>query len=238
MKILLVADIHSNWPALQAIQESFDACLVLGDIVDYGTDPGPCVDWVRRNATYAIRGNHDHAVVQQVAVRGGVGLKGLAAAARPLQRELLNTSQLKYLTKLPVTQSFRLDGLSFLLVHATPRDPLDEYLGNDPDAWREVLQSVDADFVCVGHTHLPFEVNLGSTRVINPGSVGQPRDGDPRCSYAIIERGNVKFHRVEYDIDATIRQMQSTGIESSMIQFADSLLRTGGRPPSYGVERS
>jgi putative phosphoesterase len=231
MKILLVADIHSNWPALQAVNETFDVCLVLGDIVDYGTDPGPCVDWVRRNATYAIRGNHDHAVVQQVLARGGAGLKGLAAATRPLQRQLLDSSQLKYLSKLPVTQSFRLDGKSFLLVHATPRDPLDEYLANDPAAWREVLQTVDADFVCVGHSHLPFELDVGEIKVINPGSVGQPRDGDPRCSFATIEDGKVSFHRVEYDINATVSQMRSAGLESWAVTLADSMLRTGCRSP-------
>lgn len=231
MKILVVADIHSNWPALQAINETFDACLVLGDIVDYGTDPGPCVDWVRRNATYAIRGNHDHAVVQQVTARGGIGLKGLAAAARPLQRQLLDSSQLKYLSKLPVTQSFRLDGTRYLLVHATPRDPLDEYLGNDPAAWREVLQTVDAEVVCVGHTHLPFELDVDGIKVMNPGSVGQPRDGDPRCSYATIEDRKVTFHRVEYDIAATIDQMRSTGMDSWAVKLADSLLRTGCKPP-------
>ncbi|MDB5389728.1 MAG: phosphodiesterase [Planctomycetaceae bacterium] len=230
MKILLVADIHSNWPALQAVNETFDACLVLGDIVDYGTDPGPCVDWVRRNATYAIRGNHDHAVVQQVVARGGTGLKGLAAAARPLQRQQLDRSQLKYLSKLPVTQSFRLEGLSYLMVHATPRDPLDEYLANDADIWREILQSVDADVVCVGHTHLPFELDVGKTKVVNPGSVGQPRDGDPRCSYAVIEDGKVGFHRVEYDIGATITQMRSSGLAPWAVQLADSMLRTGCRP--------
>jgi putative phosphoesterase len=231
MKILVVADIHSNWSALQAIDVTFDVCLVLGDIVDYGTDPGPCVDWVRRNATYAIKGNHDHAVVQQVVARGGSGLKRLAAAVRPLQRQLLDASQLKYLAKLPVTQSFRLDGLRYLLVHATPRDPLDEYLADDVDAWRDALQAVDADIVCVGHTHLPFELDVDGTRVLNPGSVGQPRDGDPRCSYAIIEDGKVSFHRVAYDISATISQMRATGLDSEAIEFADSMLRTGCKPP-------
>lgn len=232
MKILLVADIHANWPALQAINETFDACLVLGDIVDYGTDPGPCVDWVRRHATFAIRGNHDHAVVQSVEARGGSGLKGLAAVTRPLQRQLLDKSQLKYLSRLPVTQSFCLDSLNFLLVHATPRDPLDEYLPNEVGAWREVLHSVDADIVCVGHTHIPFELNVDGIRVINPGSVGQPRDGDPRCAYAVIENGNISLRRVEYDIDATIRHMREVGLSGSALEMAEVALRTGGRLPS------
>jgi putative phosphoesterase len=231
MKILILADIHSNWQALQVIDVPFDVCLVLGDIVDYGTEPGPCVDWVRQNATYAIRGNHDHAVVQQVVARGGTGLKRLAAAARPLQRQLLDASQLKYLSRLPVTQSFRLNEQKFLLVHATPRDPMDEYLANDPDAWSEALQSVDADIVCVGHTHLPFELDVNGIKVINPGSVGQPRDGDSRSSFALIEEGKVSFHRVKYDISATIRQMRSIGLDPDAIELAESMLRSGCKPP-------
>ncbi len=234
MKILLISDIHANWSALQAIQETFDACLVMGDIVDYGTDPGPCVDWVRRHATFAIRGNHDHAVVQSVAARGGPGLNGLAAATRPLQRQLLDKSQFKYLSRLPVTQSFCLDGQRFLMVHATPRDPLDEYLTNEPELWRAALQSVDADIVCVGHTHVPMELVVDGIRIVNPGSVGQPRDGDPRCAYAVIENRRVMFHRVAYDIDQTVRQMRSTRLEPEAIRLAESLLRTGGKP----VERN
>ena len=230
MKILLVADIHANWPALQAINETFDACLVLGDIVDYGTNPGPCVDWVRRNATFAIRGNHDHAVVQSVEARGGSGLKGLAAVTRPMQRQMLDKTQLKYLSRLPVTQSFCLDKLNFLLVHATPRDPLDEYLPNEADAWRDVLHSVDADVVCVGHTHIPFELNVDGIRVINPGSVGQPRDGDARCAYAVIENHQVSFRRVPYDIGLTVSQMRDVGMEPWVINLAESMLRTGGKP--------
>lgn len=235
MKILLLADIHSNWPALQAIQETFDACLVLGDIVDYGTDPAPCVDWVRRHATFAIRGNHDHAVVQSVTARSGSGLKGLAAVTRPLQKKLLDKSQFKYLSRLPVTQSFRLDNRDFLLVHATPRDPLDEYLPIDADAWREVLHSVDADIVCVGHTHIPFELEVDGVRIINPGSVGQPRDGDWRCSYAVLEDHQVSFRRVEYDIDQTLDQMRQVGVAPAVVRVAEAMLRSGGKPAGGNV---
>ncbi|MEO1997136.1 MAG: metallophosphoesterase family protein, partial [Planctomycetaceae bacterium] len=84
MKILVVADIHSNWRALEAIDEQFDACLFLGDLVDYGTEPAPCVEWVRSQATHAIRGNHDHAVAQRIPARGGQGFKALTAATRPI----------------------------------------------------------------------------------------------------------------------------------------------------------
>jgi putative phosphoesterase len=231
MKILLLADIHANWPALSAIQESFDACLFLGDLVDYGTNPGPCIDWVQTHAQAAIRGNHDHAVAQRIVARGGTGFRELAAATRPLHWEVLAPRQLKYLARLPVTMNFTLDGLRYLLVHATPRDPMDEYLIDDPSGWQARTQGFGADIVCVGHTHVQFQLDLGGVRILNPGSVGQPRDGDPRCAYAVIDNGRIELRRVPYDIDATLRHMRESGIAERAIELAESALRTGGRLP-------
>jgi putative phosphoesterase len=229
MRILLVADIHSNWPALSAIPLACDACLCLGDLVDYATDPVPCIDWVKTHADAVVRGNHDHAVAQHIRPKGGSGLRQLAAATRPVHWELLNSARLKYLARLPITRHIELDGKQFQLLHATPRDPLDEYLAADVEQWRARLQGVEADFVCVGHSHVPFLLEVDGIKVVNPGSVGQPRDGDPRAAYAIIEDGQVSFHRVEYDIDATLAQMRSVGVEEPAVAFAEQVLRTGGK---------
>lgn len=231
MKILLLADIHANWPALAAVQETFDACLFLGDLVDYGTDPAPCIEWVQKHATSAVRGNHDHAVAQRITARGGAGFRQLAAATRPLQWAALQPRHLKYLARLPVTQNIRLEGHRFALLHATPRDPMDEYLLDDPAAWQTRLNGIDADFLCVGHTHMQFHLQLEGIQVINPGSVGQPRDGDPRCAYAVIENGRVALRRVEYDIDATLKHMREAGLEPEALEIAESSLRTGGKIP-------
>lgn len=229
MKILVLADIHSNWPALAAIRERFDVCLFLGDLVDYGTEPIPCIDWVREHATAAVRGNHDHAVCQRVSPREGTGFRSLACATRPWHWQTLTPSYMKYLARLPVTKRLAVDGRDFFLVHATPRDPMDEYLAGDARGWLERLESVEADFVCVGHTHIPFHLDLGRVQVINPGSVGQPRDGDPRCSYAVIENGRVQIRRQDYDIDATLRHMQQSGIAPEAVELTETVLRTGGR---------
>jgi putative phosphoesterase len=236
MRVLLLADIHSNWAALQAVDEAlrsagdaYDACLFLGDLVDYGTDPLPCIDWVRRHASVAIRGNHDHAVAQRVRSRGGTGLRRLAAATRPLHWSVIDPARNKYLARLPITRHLDLGGRTFYLVHATPHDPLDEYLIDDADLWRGRLRRIEADFVCVGHTHVPFHLDLGSTQVVNPGSIGQPRDGDPRASYAVIEDGQVRIHRVEYDIDAAVRQMRETEVEPWVVRLNEAILRKGGQ---------
>ncbi|MFG0332868.1 MAG: metallophosphoesterase family protein [Maioricimonas sp. JB049] len=232
MRTLVLADIHSNWAALQAVAEAaqpFDACLFLGDLVDYGTDPVPCITWVQRWANVAIRGNHDHAVAQRVVPRGNSGLRRLAAATRPLHWERVDPARTKYLARLPVSRQTVVDGNTYHLVHATPRDPLDEYLLDDIEGWRARLQQIDADFVCVGHTHVPFDLVVGDTRVINPGSVGQPRDGDPRAAYAIVTDGQVSLERVEYDIDATLAQMRASGVEDWVVAFSEQLLRSGGK---------
>src|SRR5262249_9482800 len=212
MKILVLADIHANWPALPAIRESCDASLFLGDLVDYGSNPVPCVEWVEARATAAVRGNHDHAVAQRIVPRGGSGFRQLAAATRPLQWEALTPRHLKYLARMPVTRHLRLDGTRFALYHATPRHPMDEYLLDDPVAGKARLEGIEADVVCVGHSHVQFHLQINGLQVLNPGSVGQPRDGDPRCAYAIIEDGMIQLRRVEYDIDATIAHLRGAGV--------------------------
>lgn len=237
MRILILADIHSNWPALAAIQEPFDACLFVGDLVDYGADPVPCIDWVRKHALATVRGNHDHAVAQRIQVRKTHGLHQLAAATRPLHWQLLSPLHMKFLARMPVTRRVLLDGKRFYLVHATPRDPFDEYLRDDKEAWESRLKAIDADFVLVGHTHLQYSLEVGATTVVNPGSVGQPRDGDPRCAYAMIEDGRVELRRVEYDIDETLQRMRDCGIDSGTVALAESILKSGGRPESEDARR-
>jgi len=228
MRILIVADIHSNWAALQAIQEDFDRCVVVGDIVDYGTDPLPCIDWVRKNADATIRGNHDHAVAQRVEPIGTTGYRRLAAATRPLHWKLLDSQRLKFLARLPVSAYFRVEQMNLFLIHATPRDAMDEYLAADEEAWMQRLQGIEADFVCVGHSHLPFHLDLGHIQVINPGSVGQPRDGDWRVSYAIIEDGRVILKRIEYDLDECLRQIAQSDVPPWTLPLSAAVLRNGG----------
>jgi putative phosphoesterase len=227
MRILLLADIHANWPALQAIQEPHDVCIVLGDLVDYGLEPAPCIQWVREHATYAIRGNHDHGVAQYVRTAGKVGFRYLTTVTRAVTQEKLSSEDRRYLASLPITRTVTLDGVKYLLVHATPRDPLDEYAITDVEFWGRRLQNVEAGVICVGHTHTPFVLEVGDKLVINPGSVGQPRDGDPRASYAVIENHRAEIKRVEYPVEETIR----TVLESNLPEPAKGLLtevfRTG-----------
>jgi putative phosphoesterase len=230
MRILLVADIHANWPALQAITEPHDVCLFLGDLVDYGLDPAPCLAWVRSNCRHAIRGNHDHGVAQNVTVSGRNGFKYLTGVTRPLSRERLTADDVRFLGRLPVSKMITLENTRFMLVHGSPRDPLDEYAPADAEFWARRLQHVEADVVCVGHTHQPYVLEVGGRLVINPGSVGQPRDGDPRASYAVIEDNKVELKRVEYPVEETVRLVQESVLPDQAKEMLTVVFRNGAAP--------
>ena len=238
MRILLLADIHANWPALQAISEPFDECLVLGDLVDYALEPTPCIDWVRKKATHAVRGNHDHGVAQYVRVQGKNGFKYLTGVTREVTQERIQPEDRRFLATLPTSKRVTIDGVRFLLVHATPRDPLDEYSIADVDFWARRLADVDAQVICVGHTHHPYILEVGDKLVINPGSVGQPRDGDPRLSYAIIENQRVELKRIEYPVEHTVTSVLESNLPEPAKALLAEVFRTGGlaKPDSGRVK--
>jgi putative phosphoesterase len=236
MRILVVSDIHANWAALSAIAQEFDVCLCLGDLVDYGPDPAPCVRWAMNHATYAIRGNHDHGVAQGIPVTGATGFRYLTQISRPSMWDALGLDERRYLLQLPVTQRFTLGNLRFLLVHATPRDPLDEYLLKDPAMWAKRLQNVDADVVCVGHTHLQFNIEVNGVVVLNPGSVGLPRDGDPRAGYAIIDDNKIELKRVSYPIEETIARVEAMPWPRRGKDIMKFVLRSGRLPAHMDEE--
>ncbi len=235
MRILLISDIHANWPALQAVaSEPHDLCLFLGDLVDYALDPAPCVDWVRRNARYAVRGNHDHGAAHDVVVNGRAGYKFLTGLTRMITRERLTPDDLRYLGRLPISRMLSIENTRFLLVHASPRDPMDEYAPNDADFWSRRLGNVDADVICVGHTHHPYVLEVDGKLVINPGSVGQPRDSDPRASYAVIEDYNVELKRVEYPVEETIRVIEESSLSDGVKAALSDVFRRGSASAGNG----
>ena len=176
----------------------------------------------------AVRGNHDHGAAQDVIVLGQNGFKYLTSVTRPLTRERLGLDDLRFLASMPLTRMVTLDDTRFLLVHGTPRDPLDEWAPADVEFWQRRLQGVDADVVCVGHTHQPYILEVGSKLVINPGSLGLPRDGDPRASYAIMENRRVELKRMEYPIEATIRNIEESRLPEAAKTLLAEVLRTGG----------
>lgn len=233
MKTLLLADIHSNYVALEAVleetkSETFDAIFFAGDLVDYGLDPEPCVEWCFQSRAVAIRGNHDHAVAQRIVARGGSGFRALAAATRPAHWEKLSPKCLKYLGRLPITTFHRTAAATFFLIHGTPRDPLDEYLAADEAGWSNRLEGIETDIVIVGHTHVQFDINADGKRVINPGSVGQPRDGQPGAAYAILDGDDLIFRRARYNVANAVDAVRRATSDDWVVELTEAVLTTGG----------
>jgi putative phosphoesterase len=235
MRILVVSDIHGNWPALLTIREEADAVLCIGDIVEYGPQPAACIDWVRQHAGHSVRGNHDHGTAQNVDIHGTAGFRYLTMATRKPTIDRISTADRRFLADLPTTKMVTLDGMRFFLVHATPRDPLDEYCPGDAKLWESRLTNIKADFVCVGHTHTQFCLSLKHTRVLNPGSVGLSRDGDPRARYAVIDDGEVTLKQVEYPIDETLKALEAWDIEAKAKAMLADVYRTGRYVPPASV---
>jgi putative phosphoesterase len=232
MKALVLSDIHGNLAALEAVAaEPHDLLICLGDLVGYGPQPGPCVRWVRDHAALVVQGNHDRALGDGSRAGCRAEFQWLADALAPLGQAQLSREERAYLAGLPRSAVREVDGSRCLLVHATPSDPLYRYLGLDPAAWEAEVKSLDVHLVLVGHTHLQFDLPLRGKHVVNPGSVGQPKDGDPRAAYAVLENGACRLGRRPYDVERTVAELQETGVDRDAVADLSLLLRTGRTPP-------
>jgi putative phosphoesterase len=209
MKILLISDIHGNYEALQSVLKvPHDMAICLGDIVDYGPDPDRCIDVIRTREIPTIRGNHDNAVAFKVDCQCGYRYKHLSVATREYTWKILDRSEIEYLQILPPLITEEIDGKKLYLTHASPRSMFEYIKPETPDEEilnmvNEATEPVEAEFLVVGHSHIPMNRKVGDLTIINPGSVGQPRDGDNRASCAVFdtECGKMEIIRREYDID-------------------------------------
>jgi diadenosine tetraphosphatase ApaH/serine/threonine PP2A family protein phosphatase len=154
-------------------------------------------------------------------------------ATREYFRPRLTQEALAYLASLPLAAAIDWGGRTLTMVHATPRDPLFEYLSGDAteERWRQALGPVveDSDLVLVGHTHLPFVRQVGRVTIVNPGSLGQPKDGDPRACYAVVDDGEIELGRVPYDVDAAVARLMGLGLSQPEKAQLARVLRSGGR---------
>ncbi len=220
MLIALISDIHSNLEALEAVWKKVkkaDAILCMGDLVGYGANPNEVVEFfreqMREREILCVRGNHDNAI----AFGADWGFNPYAREAVRWHQRVMKSENLEFLRKLSVRQLFTDDtGRSYLIIHGSPRAPLDEYLFPwfPESEFRAVLSYVRQDDLIVGHTHVQMLVEIGGRRIINPGGVGQPRDGDWRAAYAFLdtEKGEVIFKRVEYDVQKAAMKIIEAGL--------------------------
>jgi len=232
MRVALLSDIHSNIVALDAVLAAVgavDAIWQLGDIVGYGPEPDAVVSRLRDVNASGVQGNHDAAAC------GGSEIEWFNPDARRAMewtRTAISSESLDWLKRLPDRTS--LAGCD--LVHGSPREPLWEYITSIPVA-RANLAALEQPIGLHGHTHIPVafveddgrlaavgphdgsQLDLrGRRALLNPGSVGQPRDGDPRASYAILEpeAGRITWHRVAYDLEAVQAAMRAVGLPPSL----------------------
>ena len=236
----LISDLHSNIAALEAVLERIDQLGVaevncLGDVVGYGAEPSECVQIVMERCKWTIMGNHDWGLFH-----GLMELNPLARAALLYTRKLLQPSlfrlgrrkQWNFLRGL----ADRMEDHGYLFFHGSPRDPVMEYvLRSDehfaPEKLVEIFQLIDRP-AFVGHTHFPGITRadhhftpatdedhvfaLDAPCVVNVGSVGQPRDGDPRASFAVVSDGEVEIHRVEYNFHNTQAKILAAGLHPAL----------------------
>ena len=236
MRIAVISDIHGNWHAFAAVladieQDPVDEIWCLGDVVGYGPQPNPCVSETRERSALCLVGNHDLAAIGRVDL---TDFSPDAAASATWTAGELESDARTFLESLepkgerPGVQMF----------HASPRDPIWEYVLSEHVA-REALSHTTAPLVLVGHSHIPIalqlcgdalagglakggsELDLGTGRwLLNPGSVGQPRDGDPRAAYLRIdlESGHAHFRRIPYEIEKTQDEIREAGLPEALAE--------------------
>jgi len=230
MRVAVVSDIHSNLHALEAVlaaieAETPDELWCLGDLVGYGPRPNECCAAIAGRADLCLAGNHDLVVLGTLDM---TDFAGEAAAAALWTRGVLDGDARGFLA--PLEPQARRDGVA--LFHASARDPVWEYVLSDDAAWW-TFQATTEPLVLVGHSHVPLtisldgdtveggvaddgaEVDLSTKRwLLNPGSVGQPRQGDPRACYLLLDLDarRATFHRVEYDVKETQHEMREAGL--------------------------
>ena len=235
MRYLVLSDIHGNWEALEAVlaaaRGECDEVICLGDLVGYGADPNPVTDWVRENSRVVVRGNHDKVCcgLEEPAL-----FNASARAAAIWTGQQLTPENRRYLRELPQGP---LEHGEFSLTHGSPLDE-DEYLVSLRDAV-EQFEAAAGRLIFFGHTHvqgafflraIPHEatraspgqlhVSRGETCLLNPGSVGQPRDLDWRAAYALWDSESrlATFRRSEYDVAAAQRKILDAGLPPGLAE--------------------
>jgi predicted phosphodiesterase len=228
VRTAVISDIHANLEALQVVlghigTQNVERIICLGDVLGYGPNPVECVDLVAERCEWSLLGNHDFGVLYEPTnfnVAAEQAAYWTRAQFEKEQDKEKAATRWEFLGKLKVRVMYG----EFLCVHGSPRRPVNEYLFpedaiNSPVKMQQIFDRVEK-YCMVGHTHVPgvftnepdfyppadvenhYKLRNGEKIILNPGSVGQPRDLDPRASYAIVNDSTIEFFRLEYDVEA------------------------------------
>jgi putative phosphoesterase len=226
----LLADIHANLPALSAVLDDIppvEAIVCLGDVVGYYANPNEVCALMRERKIPSVRGNHDAYVLGDLSPNRD----RVAAYRTDWTRQVLAADNMAWLRSLPTSLEFRWGKTAVSLRHANPWDE-EQYLY--PDSELNKIEIARNEFLALGHTHIPMLRPCGAGFVVNPGSVGQPRDCNPRASYAILdcETGIVDFRRTDYDVAALQNRLRRLGWEPTTIAILGRTSRDDGSEQS------
>ncbi|MEO5576286.1 MAG: metallophosphoesterase family protein [Gaiellaceae bacterium] len=233
MRVAVLSDVHANLHAIEAVlaevdADGFDAIWFLGDLVGYGPRPNECAALLQERAAICLAGNHDLVVLGKIPIRAFAG--EAAAAARWTQTVLDDTAR-SFLNSLQPQAT----APGAELFHGSPRDPVWDYVISDESA-ATALALTEAPLVLVGHSHVALEISNGEVlrgnpasagtrlelgrmrRLLNPGSVGQPRDGDPRAAWLEIDNATARatFRRTDYPVERTQTEMRERGLPEAL----------------------
>lgn len=230
VKIVIISDVHGNFDALSALPEQYDELWVLGDLVNYGPEPKEVVDFVIGKAILIVRGNHDQSIGYGDDPRCSPRFRDMAEATGRFTRNVLTPEQKLHLRSFPLRSGAVRSQTRFFLCHATPTDPLYEYRGEDSDRWAKEMKMVKSDIVLVGHTHIPYIKKIDGQLVVNPGSLGQPKNGCTDACYAVWENGRMSLRSYPYPVNQTIEKIRHMPISRSIQQSLATVLESGGLP--------
>lgn len=219
-RIAILSDIHGNLEALTTILQqiqgmNIELLLCLGDVVGYGPFPNECVQHVKTECSHIIMGNHDQACIDQNIAEFNV----YAQSAILWTARTLTKKSKRFLATRPLSETITIEKTTLAMFHGSPIHPLDEYVDPSyhPSLLDDYIQSTGADVLLLGHTHVPMIYNSKKGGcLLNPGSVGQPRDRDPRASVAIVkieeDQVDIEILRVSYEIKKTAKAMRTAGL--------------------------
>ena len=236
MRAIVISDIHGNIDVLRALERrlgerlaEFERVICMGDLVDYGPYPNEVIEWIRERATDVVRGNHDHAVATGAPCESSPSYLQASIATRARLRDRLTPDAIDYLSRLPLEARVTVGQQSWLLIHATPREMLHDYVpaGATDEQWRAALGDRTGQQVLMGHTHMPFGRPFDGGFLANPGSIGMPKDGSPHGSYAILDGHVIQFLRIAYDPEPMIRELAALDLSGAIFTQLARSFRTG-----------
>jgi len=215
VEITIIADIHSNLEALEAVLEKVKGSTLycLGDLVGYGANPNEVIDIVRSSSIKSIMGNHDYAVKS-----GNMSyFNPRAISAIKWTRKTITKKNLEFLSTLPKILRFKKENRNLLLAHATPEDPIfGDYIHPETDPFKFLSYATEYEehIIGLGHLHVPYVYNKLDKVIFNPGSVGQPRDGNPLARYCKVNLDTlaVKVFELDYDRELSARKIVQAGL--------------------------